>query len=134
MVRSGGSQTAFGLLQGEEQSQHMWVPQMSLLHSQYLTLNNGDAPSIEYLQLPLIPVEDAHAQPRPSTPDRPCHTLQNKFHRLFESLGYFISHAQGVIVPLCHQQAEVCHRRSQRATITPTAVGRTSRALRCSST
>lgn len=110
----------------------MWVPQMSLLHSQYLILNKGDTPSIEYLQLPLIPVEDARAQPRPSTPDRPRRTLQNKCQRLFKA--YFISHAQGAIVPLCHLQAEVCHRRSQRATITPTAVGRTSRALRCSST
>lgn len=71
------------LLQGEEQSHHMWVPQMSLLHSQYLILNKGNTPSIEYLQLPLIPVEDARAQPRPSTPDRPRHSLQNKFQRLF---------------------------------------------------
>lgn len=38
------------------------------------------------------------------------------------SLGYFTSHAQDASLPLWHQQAEVCHHCSHRATIRPTAV------------
>lgn len=38
------------------------------------------------------------------------------------SLGYFTSHTQDASLPLCHQQAEVCHHCSHRAMIRPTAV------------
>lgn len=38
-----------------------------------------------------------------------------------QSLGYFTSHTQDASLPLCHQQAEVCHHCPHRAMIRPTA-------------